>query len=101
MHIFPIKIRILLPPKDDLESVILECLPALKERDIIAITSKVVAIGEERCVPVGDKKVKEGLVKKEADYFAKLPGSFRSIFTVKRHTLVGAAGIDESNGNGF
>ncbi len=71
----------------------------IKEGDILAISSKVVAIDEGRCVPMKDGD-KNDLVNKEADFIIPRP-YWTNPLTVAHHAFLGAAGIDESNGNGF
>ena len=68
----------------------------LHEGDIVAISSKVVSIGEGRCVPL-DEADKLALTKREADYYL-LPAKskWRRIFTIAGGALIGSAGIDES-----
>ncbi len=100
MQVLPIKTRILLPPKDNLSEVLDDSLPKLGERDVVVVTSKIVSIGEGRCVPLGTPAQKRLLIKQEADYLARFKGARRSVFSVKGHTVVGSAGIDESNANG-
>ncbi len=104
MLVKAIKTRPLLPPQDDLLSVIKESFSGLrlKEGSIIAITSKVVAIWEGRCIKVEDKVDKDELIKKEADFY--LPSGFNKYgfhITIKKNTLIASAGIDESNANGY
>ena len=101
MHVIPIKTRIMLPPKDDLWEVLDESLPRLRERDVVVVTSKVVSIGEGRCVPLGTRAQKKQLIEEEAEYLARFKGSRRSLFSVKGHAVIGSAGIDESNSNGY
>lgn len=101
MQVVPIKTRIVLPPKDDLWEVLDASLPTLKEKDVVVITSKIVSIGEGRCIRAGSEAEKKKLIASEADYLAKFKESRRSMFSVKGHTVVGSAGIDDSNGNGY
>lgn len=98
MQFIPIKTRILQPPQDDLFSVLDESLNGVVDGDIIAISSKIVAISEGNCVPVGSIEKSE-LVKKEAELL--IPRSYwSSPLTVKHNAFIGTAGIDESNANG-
>ena len=46
----PIKTRLVHPPKDDIYDI-LDSLPALEEKDIVFITSKILGIHQGRCVP--------------------------------------------------
>lgn len=91
----------MLPPKDDLWEVLDESLPKLLERDVVVVTSKVVSIGEGRCVPLGTPAQKKRLIEQEAEYLARFKESRRSMFSVKGNAVVGSAGIDESNSNGY
>ena len=96
-----IKTRKFLPPKDDLWDL-LSAIKSLKENSVVAVTSKVVSIGEGRCIPIS-KIDKDILIQQEADKYLfreEVPGSL-VIQTIKNNMLVASAGIDESNGNGF
>lgn len=86
------------PPQDDLFSVLNEALSAIQEGDIIAVSSKVVAIHEGHCVPV-DMVDKKELVAKEAELC--IPRTYwSSPLTIKHSAFIGTAGIDESNADG-
>lgn len=100
MHIIPIKTRVFFPPKDDILSVLEKIGKRLKERDIFVITSKLVAIGEGRCVRATTKHAKQALIADEADSatFNQLKDS---MFSIKGNTIIASAGIDDSNGNGY
>ncbi len=104
MQFLPIKTRRLLPPKDDIYKVLDESLPKLKEGDVLIIASKVLAIHQGRCVFKSQiSNLKSQIIQQEADYTLpayKLKGS-EMIITIKDHTLIPSAGIDESNGNGY
>src|SRR3989344_5787792 len=101
MKIQAIKTRKFLPPKDDLWDL-LSAIKSLKENSIVVVTSKVVAIGEGRCVPL-DSIEKDELIAKEADKYLprKLSLNEWTIYTIKNNLLVAAAGIDESNADGY
>lgn len=98
MELIPVKTRVMLPPQDDLFAVLDESLPTLQEGDVVLISSKVVAIHQGRCLPVSENS-KEELVAKEADFIIHREYSSAPL-TVTHHAFLGAAGIDESNGNG-
>jgi dihydrofolate synthase / folylpolyglutamate synthase len=100
MQIFPYKLRILVPPQDDLRAAILAAKLKLKEGDVVAISSKVVSIGEGACVPMSSSDKKE-LTIQEADWYLHLPHArHKKFFTIARGVLTGSSGIDESNGDG-
>ena len=101
MKVLAIKTRKFLPPKDDLLDL-LSAIKSLKENSVVAITSKVVAIGEGRCIPV-DKISKDELVIKEADKYLPReasPGGW-ILHTIKNNMLIASSGVDESNGAGY
>lgn len=95
----PIKTRILIPPKDDLYAVLEASQLALREKDVLLVSSKVVAIHHGRCVPMADHEKGE-LVEQEADYALGVEGRTHPL-TIKHHAFIGAAGVDESNGDGY
>lgn len=101
MFVKAIKTRKFLPPKDDLWEL-LSSIKFLKENSVVAVTSKVVAVGEGRCIPV-DKITKDMLAISEADKYIprELSPGGHILHTIKNNMLVASAGIDESNGAGF
>lgn len=103
MEFIPVKTRTLLPPKDNLFPVLDKYLPPLKEGDILLVTSKVLGIHQGRCVPISEVPDKYELVRKEAEKFLELDLSakYPIMLTIKHHTLIASAGIDESNANGY
>jgi len=100
MHLYSYKIRVLTPPKDDLKAAILASKLTLREGDIVAISSKVVSIGEGACVPIEGNDKKE-LIVSEAQWYRHVPRApHKKLFTIARGVITGSSGIDESNGNG-
>ncbi len=101
MIVKAIKTRVLVPPKDDLFKV-LSGIENIEENTVVAVTSKIVAIGEGACVSISSIE-KDELVKKEADKYLPrecVPGGL-VMYTIKNNMLVASAGIDESNGSGY
>jgi len=102
MRFIPVRTRKLLPPKDDVYSVLDESLPRLCEGDIVFITSKILAIHQGRCVKIGKNIDKRKLVLREADRYVENRAQYWDfILTIKDSTLIPSSGIDESNGNGY
>lgn len=98
MQYIPVKTDILHPPKDDLWKLFDTFLPLVHEKDIVIVTSKIVSIGEGRCVLIGSEE-KGKMVEKEAEYTLVVEG--RHPLTIVHHALISGAGIDESNGDGY
>lgn len=101
MKVQAVKTRKFLPPKDNLWDL-LSTIKSLKENSIVAVTSKVVAIGEGACIEISKIK-KDELIIREADKYLsreEAPGDL-VMHTIKNNMLVASSGVDESNGNGF
>lgn len=100
-QLIPVLTRPLLPPKDDLFSVMLGALPSLAERDIVVVTSKVVAIAQGRAIPI-EGTDKDQLIADEAEaILPKASSKYGLTLSIKENTLIASSGIDESNSNGF
>ncbi|MGZ3770856.1 MAG: coenzyme F420-0:L-glutamate ligase [Bdellovibrio sp.] len=67
----------------------------VKERSVLAITSKIVSLAESRTVKQNSIE-KKALIKREADYDLGEIGHGVNL-TIKNNLLLPAAGIDESN----
>jgi F420-0:gamma-glutamyl ligase len=93
-----IKTRALVPPRDDLWSVLDEFLPEILDGYIVLIAAKILAIHQGRCIPKADgDKLK--LIEKEADYVPETISD--PCVTIRDNTLIPNSGIDESNGDGY
>jgi len=91
-----------MPPKDDLWKLLKDNVSTLSENSVVCVTSKVVSIGEGRCIAASEVKSKESLIKEEAQLFIPKDSIQRHrIHTITKGLLVGSAGIDESNANGY
>lgn len=101
MIVKALKTRKFLPPKDNLWDL-LAVVKGLKENSVVATTSKVVSIGEGRCVPFKDIS-KDEIAIAESDKYLPRESSPNGwiLHTIKNNLLVASAGVDESNGDGF
>jgi dihydrofolate synthase / folylpolyglutamate synthase len=99
MEYIAIKTRIMQPPQDDLFSLLDDYLVDVQEKDVILISSKIIAIHQGRCVSIEGANKSE-LIAQEADVVIET--DYRPFpLTITHHTFLGAAGIDESNANGY
>ncbi len=102
MKVKAIKVRKFLPPKDNLWDL-LSAVKLLKENSVVAVTSKVVSIGEHRCISIEKFPDKDKLIIMEADKYLPrdvVPGDL-VMHTIKNNIFVASSGIDESNGAGY
>ena len=101
LEFIPIKTRIVRPPKDDIYDIIDNL--DIKEGDIVFITSKIMGIHQGRTCKIDDI-LKEDLIRQEAERYLAYEnkaGDFHVNLTVTQDVLIPAAGIDESNANGY
>lgn len=86
---------------DNLYEILDKYLPALLEKSILVITSKIVSITQGRLVGM-DSADKDELIKQEAQfYLPREQNQYNVSLTITRNILAATAGIDESNGNGY
>ena len=96
MKIQTIKTRIF-KPKEKLLPFITSRLPSIKEKTILVVTSKIVALAEGRLVKKIDENTKLEIIKRESDFV--LPTKYVYL-TIKDGQIMANAGVDESNANG-
>lgn len=102
MIVKAVKTRKFLPPKDNLWELLGGSIKSLRENSVVAITSKIVSIGEGRCKQI-DKVTKDEIAIREADNYIPrelAPGEL-ILHTIKNNMLIASAGVDESNGGNF
>jgi F420-0:gamma-glutamyl ligase len=100
MLVTPLQVDTVRPNTIGLFDLVDTAVTDMLEGSILVITSKVVSLCEGRVVPIAEAD-REVLITQEADYY--LPSSFSKYghhFTIKDNTIVGSAGIDQSNGDG-
>ena len=101
MKVTPIKTHKITASDTSLTAILDKYIPTLKEKSILAITSKIVSITEGRIVKMGSID-KDTLVKQEAQYYLpKEENKYGFFLTIKNGIMIASAGIDESNGNGY
>lgn len=90
-------------PRDDFYAALDALRLSLRDDDILVVASKVISIHEGRAVLNTGKKEKDRLAKREARRYVEVQrtATWKSLFTETEGVLIGRAGIDESNGNGF
>ena len=74
-------------------------LPKIKERSVVVVTSKIVAICEGSMIKIGKKDKKELIKKESSFYLPSEKNKYGVMLTIKNNMLLASAGIDESNSN--
>ncbi len=101
IEFIPVKTRVVHAPKDDIYDIF-DTLK-VQDGDIIFITSKIMAMHQGRTCKIGGIS-KEDLIRQEADRYlsyTNATGDFNVNLAVTQNVLIPAAGIDESNSNGY
>ena len=96
MQLNAIKTRIF-KEGESLESFITEHISQLKEKSILVVTSKIVALAERRTATVRNIREKDDLIRKESEFAIRTKYVW---LTVKDGMVMATAGIDESNAQG-
>lgn len=96
MLIKPIKTRIFLENENIIDFIV-EHVPSIKEKSVLAITSKIVSLNEGRTDTDVSKENKIRLIKKESELAFETQQVW---LTVRQNLIMPNAGIDESNANG-
>ncbi len=100
MQISAIKTPIVTTQDRDIRTILDVALQEVHEGDVLAVTSKIVALCEGRAVPL-DAASKAELVAQEADLYLPATVSRYAVYlTIKNSALMPWAGVDESNGDG-
>lgn len=101
MKITPLKTEIVHNKSTTVKDLLLQSLPSrIPEKSIVVISSKIVALCQGR-VANADHATKEELLQREADYYLAPEDRIGASCTIVHHAFIGAAGIDESNADGY
>jgi F420-0:gamma-glutamyl ligase len=96
MTIRPIKTRIF-KEDENLFDFIVQHVKKIPEKSVIAVTSKIIALSENRTSIIKNSTTKKELMRKESDFM--MPTKYVWL-TIKNGSIMASAGIDESNANG-
>ncbi|OHA15239.1 MAG: hypothetical protein A3H57_02440 [Candidatus Taylorbacteria bacterium RIFCSPLOWO2_02_FULL_43_11] len=96
MIVRPLKTRIFWEG-EDIISFLFEYAGKLKERSVVVVTSKIIALSEGRTVFPNSAEAKEKIIKEESDFYMKTKHVW---LTIKDGMVMANAGVDESNAKG-
>lgn len=96
MKIIPLKTRIF-REGEDIVKFILEHVDSLREKSVLVVTSKIVALAEGRTAKCDSVEMKDELIKSESEFAISTKWCW---LTIKDGMVMASAGIDESNANG-
>lgn len=96
MLVRPLKTK-LFKENENLLEFLDKYLPKIKEKDIVVVTSKIVALSEGRFCVIKNEKEKDAVIKKESEWGIKTKYVY---LTIKDGDVLANAGVDESNANG-
>lgn len=96
MLVRPLKTK-LFKENENLLKFLDKYLPKIKEKDVVVVTSKIVALSEGRFCAIKNEKEKDAVIKKESEWGIKTKYVY---LTIKDGDVLANAGVDESNANG-
>lgn len=96
MIVRPVKTRIF-KEGEDLFAFVGRYIKTLREKSVLVVTSKIVALSEKRTVIARDDAAKAAFIRRESD--VAIPTKHVWL-TIKDGMVMASAGIDESNANG-
>jgi len=96
MKVKAIKTRVF-KERESLIDFICDNVKKLKEKTVLVITSKIVALSEGRVEIIEDENTREQIIKAESQWAMRTKYTW---LTIKDGMVMSSAGIDESNANG-
>jgi putative folate metabolism gamma-glutamate ligase len=99
MKVTPVKTNLIKPGTLTLTHFLDSYLESMSEASILAITSKVVSLCENRIVPIGSISKEDLIIQESAYYLPSELSKYGHHFSIADNTLISSAGIDESNGD--
>lgn len=100
MNVVAVRTQKVTTKDTDLKTLLDTYVPEIKERSVIAVTSKIVALCEGRVAEIGTIE-KDELIEKESEYYIPSEENQYGVsITIKNNIVIASAGIDESNANG-
>lgn len=101
MVVIPIKTHKITSSDTDIFKILDKYISDLKEKSVLAITSKIIAICQGRLVKIGTAD-KDTLIEQESQwYLPREENPYKVSLTIANSTLVATAGIDESNAGDY
>lgn len=101
MRVTSIKTHKITKKDTDIFKILDVYIKDLKEKSVVAVTSKIVAICEGRLVSK-NAATKDELTEQEAEwYLPRHLSKYDFCISIKNNTFTASAGVDESNGNGY
>lgn len=101
MKVTAIKTKKITPKDTDIFKILDRYLLRLKDRSVIAVTSKILGITEGNVVKIGEGD-KDTIIIQEAEYYLPRSSSkYNIILTIKRNAINFSSGVDESNSKGY
>lgn len=108
MIVRSIQTKTFLPPQTDFFTILEEHDLGLVENSVVAVSAKVVAIHQGRCVKMESDTAacdaqKDALIKSEAQWYLErdVTVQYPRMFTIYEGTFCSSCGIDASNSNGY
>ena len=101
MKVTAVRTKKITPKDTDIFKILDRYLLRLKDRSVVAVTSKILGITEGNVVKIGEGD-KDTIIIQEAEYYLPRSSSkYNIILTIKRNAINFSSGVDESNSKGY
>lgn len=102
MRVIPVKTHRIEPGKDiNILAVLDRHLPLLKEKTVVAVTSKIVALCQGNILPLDPAKKDQIIIQESEYYLPRTSSKYDVIITIKGNVICFSSGVDESNSAGY
>ena len=101
MKVVAVKTHKIIPGEKNILEILDRYLPRLKDKSVVAVTSKIVAIVEGNVVKISGAD-KDKIIIQEAEYYLPRSSSkYNVLLTIKGNAINFSSGVDESNSKGY
>jgi len=100
MKVTPVKTKKITVNDNDILLVLDRYVPKLKDKSVVAVTSKIVAIAEGSVVALEGTNKNELVIKEAEHYLPRSSGKWNVLLTIKRNAINFSSGVDASNAQG-
>ena len=101
MKVIPIKTKKITPKDTNILEVLDAALVRLKDKSVVAITSKIVALCEGSVVPEEEGDKDQLIIEQAEKYLPRSSNKYNVLLTIKGNAINFSSGIDESNTGGY
>lgn len=101
MKVTAVKTKKITPKDTSIFDIVDAYLPKLKERTVVAVTSKIVALSEGSVAPLVEDQKDKIIIEESEYYLPRTSSKYNVMLTIKGNAINFSSGVDESNTGGY